>query len=96
MKQLILIAAIILMAGTVYAGDPNDMPTPTRAGQSTYCVNHGVIYIQYMPTNKELHVYNRTSKSEFKQAFLSLWDSMVRDFRRNWIKNNPVETTDMD
>ena len=38
MKQLILIVAIILMAGMVHADDPNAMPNPPKNGV-TYCLD---------------------------------------------------------
>ncbi len=38
MKQVILIAAILLMAGTVLASDPNSMANPKK-NSYTYCID---------------------------------------------------------
>ncbi len=37
MKQIIILA-VILMAGTVLAGDPNSMPNPQK-GEATWCID---------------------------------------------------------
>lgn len=50
MKQTILIAAIMLMAGTAFAGDPNSMPNPTAQNKVTVCVQGNVTYLRiYTP-----------------------------------------------
>ena len=93
MKQLILIAAIILMAGVVHAHDPNEVTTENPIRMSIN--NAGVMTVDVLLTPEQAHVYSKTmSVSDIIKSIKAVLRRRVAMYRSEWLKRQP--TTEMD
>lgn len=80
MKRITLVAAIMLMAGSALAADPNDMSTPTEQNPVVSCVDGNFIHlIIYAPD-----INHRIIASE--SSFPSWMKSVVFGYMDRWVE----------
>lgn len=85
MKQLILIAAIMLMAGVVHAGDPNTMATPTMQNTVTANFEHNVRTLTIkMKFDKDTWDFITNSGGTFEPYVKKSWYGGITSFYRRW------------
>ena len=86
MKQVTLIAMILLMAGMVDAhDDPNSMPRPTLQNPVTACFEHDSHTVTFkMKFTANVWVFI-TSDDSFESYVKKYWYGGVTSFRRKWV-----------
>lgn len=80
MKKTIITLAIILMAGTVYAGDPNSMPNPTAWNRITTVRDGNITTIKIWTPKKDQQIFVDDS------WFPGVIEKVIYRSMPNWIK----------
>lgn len=78
MKRIILMSAIMLMAGTMFAADPNDMPNPTAQNKVTVCVQGNITYLRIYTPDINHRILTNDS------AFPKLLESVIFRYLKAW------------
>jgi len=95
MKELIILAIIILMAGIVHAGDPNSMERPTLQNPVTTCFEHDshiVTFKMKFPADVWAVI---TSDDSFDPYVKKYWyGGVTSSFHRKWLVKQMEKLTD--
>lgn len=100
MKKTIIALAIILMAGTVYAGDPNSMPNPPKGGVS-WCIDevHRTFTFRIdMSTKDRWYLANSEMFLEKITKWVASLPRYMEDLKRlgaiKWMNSKTLEQTE--
>ena len=92
MKRIILIA-IILMCGTAYAHDPNDLVSAENRVHVE--VTGNIMQVTVLLNDEQLHVYQRTNPmTDIINSIKKVMQRRIELYRRAWLESQ--NTTDME
>lgn len=102
MKKTIITLALILMAGTLFAGDPNDMPNPPKDGV-TYCVDevHKTFTLRIDMSSKDRWYLAQSEMFIEKMAtWVALLPRYIEDLKKlgaiKWMNSRTLEQTEVE